>query len=195
VRRFGYHIVPLGWILLGFALGAIFLCLVVAYPILALTIELSLTDLIQIALALFLALYIPYALEASRERTRYSRDILVEEVQTFMALTRDVNKLLLECAQSGNTGPSERMQVRASFINANVKMQAIVQRVEQDCQDSSAVTTALRESYDGYYSVVTGGSLYGSNGKADWQLWRKQVLPFAELENAAIDLIRFLRDL
>lgn len=157
--------------------------------------ELSLSDLLQILIALFLALYIPFAIESSRDRHRYSRDILVDQVQGFLALMREINTLLLEAAKEGVTQESHRIRVRAAFITANLKVQAIEQRIQQDCKESSDVLSELRSSYKRYFDVVTGGSLYGSEGKADWSLWRKQEHPFITLENACVDLVRFLRDI
>lgn len=156
--------------------------------------KLSLSDLLQILIALFLALYIPFAIESSRDRHRYSRDILVDQVHGFLALLREINSVLLECAKEDVTQESDRIRVRAAFITANLKVQAIEQRVQQDCKESNDILSGLRSSYKEYYDAVTGGALYGSEGKADWSLWRKQELPFIALENVCVDLVRFLRD-
>jgi hypothetical protein len=194
MSRLQTYLIPLGWFLSGTVAGALLLAVAVWNQLLTLSIELTLSDLLQLLVALFLALYIPLAIEGFRDRRKYSRDILVDQVQAFMVLMREVNGLLLDCARTNNTDESHRMRIKAAFITANLKSQSIEQRVRQDCSDSTEILNEMQGAHKKYFATVTSGSLYGSNGKADWQLWRQQELPFAELENACIDLVRFLRD-
>lgn len=108
----------------GGAAGALLFAVATSYSLLTLSSELTIADLMEVLVALFLAVYIPLAIDAYRDKRKYSRDILVEQVQGFMGLLKEVNAVLLECARSGSTEESHRMRIKAAFITANLKVQA-----------------------------------------------------------------------
>lgn len=181
-----------GWIVFGALLGLLGAIVFSYFFDLKIDGNLPIIDLAQLVAALFLAMYIPLAVERLRDRQRYSRDLLVTQLQDMLEGVASINKVIAECAGSGVTDDRNRMHIRARFITCNIKIGRFDLRLTKQCGgDCKDVLADFRKAYDSYYNAVTGGSLYGT-GRIDWAFWRTQEFCFVRLQNSGIDLVRFL---
>jgi len=183
-----------GWFVFGVLAGLLVAIVCSHFEILTFNGEVPIVDLAQLVAALFLAMYIPFAVERMRDRQRYARDLLVSQVQEIVEGAKSVNDILSACAMSGETDDRSKMQVRARFLTCNFKLSRLAERLIKECGDECQLALDdFRKAYDTYFDAVTGGSLYGT-GKVDWSTWRQQESEFVQLQNAGIDLTRFLSD-
>jgi hypothetical protein len=173
--------------------GAVLLSLAVLWAHLTIDSRVPIVDLAQLAATVFLAFYIPLALERYRDRVRSTRDLLIEDVTRFMLPVRAINEVMTACTHAAQTTERDRMRIRTAFLTANRKLGPLEQRIRAAGSHSCMEPLKeLRAAYDGYWKAVTGGSLYGS-GQVDWDLWRTQEFAFGALEHAVSGLLESLR--
>jgi hypothetical protein len=187
------QLLRLGWFISGALSGAVLMIVLFVRYKLEIDATLPVIDLAQLAATMFLALYIPLALERLRDQQQYARNLLINHVLDLVAGVRAVNEVLRECASRAETHDRDRMQVRTRFLTSNAKMGRLEKRIGEACSDCTEPLRAFRAAYDKYYDAVTGGSLYGQ-GMVTWDFWRNQEFAFIHFENSATDLSRFLSD-
>jgi hypothetical protein len=181
-----------GLFLAGVLAGAALLPIIVLWSFIPIELTLPIIDIAQLAATVFLAFYIPLALQKYLERRRYVRELLVDHVRNLVAGVGMVNQVIRDCASNGKTDEADRMRVRTGLLTANLKMGPLEKRIRNDCGDEcTASLKAFRSAYDRYYDTVSGGDLYG-HGNITWELWRSQAFAFNRLEETATDLVQFL---
>jgi hypothetical protein len=154
--------------------------------------RMPIVDLAQLAATLFLALYIPFAVDRYRDRTRSVRALLIDDVKAFMTVVQAINAVMTACTNANVTTPQDMMRIRTRFLTANVRIGRLEKRLldvfSKRCRSHF---DPFKSAYLSYWDAVTGGALYGG-APIDWDLWRKQEFAFASLEHAAAELVRYL---
>jgi hypothetical protein len=182
------------WFIAGVPVGSALFAWFAAHDLVALENSVKIVDLAQLGATIFLALYIPLALETYRERRKYAQEMLIEHIRSLVSGLQVVNDYLRE--KAGITPPADPkcMRVRTGFRTANLKMASIQSRLPLECGNHcSQHLSEFRSAYDRYYESVTNGKLYG-NGLVTWELWQRQEFAFIALRDAEIDLVRFVVD-
>jgi hypothetical protein len=183
-----------GWFVAGIPIGASLFAWASARDHVTLEHGVKIVDLAQLGATIFLALYIPLALETFRDRRKYAQEMLIDHIRSLVAGLESVNVYLRENADVSSPADPGCMRVRTGFTTANLKMARLKERLPLDCGEGCRqYLEDFRTAYDRYYDAVTGGSLYGQ-GLVTWKLWQKQEFAFALLRDAEIDLIRFVND-
>jgi hypothetical protein len=189
IRRF----IALGWFIAGALTGATLVPVLVFWVDLSFDLKVPIVGLAQLAATLFLALYIPLALDNYRDRLRSVRAMLIDEVTGLMSVVRSINSVLTGCAQAEVTTQQDLMKVKTAFLTANVKIVRLDGRVKSEYAGSCyKPLNDFRRSYEGYWHAVTDGALYAGTA-VDWRLWRKQEFAFDVMDQSASDLARYLR--
>jgi hypothetical protein len=156
--------------------------------------KISITELALLSATVFLALYIPLALETFREKRKYAQEMLIEHIRSLVAGLQAVNDYLRDSADVTPSPDAKCMRVRTGFTTANLKMARLANRLPIECGANCVEhLTQFRAAYDRYFHAVTGGGLYGS-GLVTWTLWQHQEFAFVALRDAEVDLVRFVND-
>lgn len=178
-----------GWSLPGAAFGAVIMACLLHWSKLVVIYTAPVLDLAQLAATLFLAFYIPMALETQRDNWRSVRGLFVDQSKLILEVVRTINATVTRCAHSGETAPDDLMVIRTRFQTADGKVASFQARVKAGCSEKCVEPlNAFRRAYNNYYRAVTGGSLYGGK-PVDYDLWRKQEAAFLVFENSVLDLI------
>jgi hypothetical protein len=181
-----------GYFVTGIVVGAVLLAVLVLWGDFSVDRRMPIVDLGQLAATLFLALYIPFAVDRYRDRARSVRALLLDDVRSFMTIVGDVNKVMTSCSNSSKTMPQDLMRIRSGFLSANVKIARLEGRLVNACGKGCRPSLdPFKQAYLKYWDAVTSGSLYGGT-PIDWDLWRKQEFAYASLEHAAAELLRYL---
>jgi hypothetical protein len=184
--------VAIGFVLTGILVGVVLLSVLVLWRHFEVDTRMPIVDLAQLGATLFLALYIPFAVDRYRDRARSVRALLIDDVRAFMALVQSINKVMTACTSNGKTTDQDVMRIRTGFLSANLKIGRLEKRVVDTCSKRCRTSfDPFKASYFKYWKVVTGGSLYGG-APVTWELWRSQELAFASLEHSAAQLVRYL---
>jgi len=182
-----------GWFTAGILVGAVLMAVVTFWGGFTIDKKMPIVDLAQLAATLLLALYIPFAIDAYRDRARTVRTLLTDDVNSFLAVVRDINRVMTNCTNAGKTTPQDVMRIRTGFLTGNVKLGRVETRLFDVCKDRCKDSYyPFKDAYTRYWKAVTDGALYSGGVQIDWDLWRKQELPFASLEHAAAGLLRYL---
>jgi hypothetical protein len=182
------------WYAAGIVCGGALYAWASAYHMIKLESTTKVVELAQLAATIFLALYIPLALETYRDRRKYAQEMLIDHIRSFVSGLESVNAYLRENANASPPADLNSMRVRTGFITANLKMARLQERLPIECGEGCRqYVDDLRTAYDRYYEAVTDGSLYG-DGLVTWKLWKRQEFAFTSLQNAELDLIRFVND-
>ena len=184
--------VAVGWCVTGMLVGAVLLSLLLRWGGFTIDTKLPIVELAQLAAIVFLALYIPFAIESYIDRARSVRGLLVDDVRAFMSIVQGVNAVLTACTNAGVTTAQDLMRIRTGFLSGNVKLGRLEKRLFDTCGERCRPSFfPFKEAYIRYWHTVTGGSLYGG-GRVDWDLWRRQEFAFTSLEHEAAALVRYL---
>lgn len=184
--------ITLGWILAGVIIGVVLTPLMVFWRDVSFDLKLSVVGLAQLAATIFLALYIPLAIERYRDRLRSTKSMLLDEIAGFMTVARSINAGLTAAAQAGTTTQQDLMKIRTGFMTANARLARLDQQFTKEHPKSCTRPLAVfRGAYENYWKAVTGGALYAGSA-VDWKLWRQQEFAFSSMELAASELTRFL---
>jgi len=184
--------IALGWVLAGVVIGLALTPLLVFWFDVDFDLKLPVVGLAQLAATIFLALYIPLAIEGYRDRLRSSKSMLLDEISGFMAVVRSINTTATACAQAGATTKQDLMKIRSGFITGNIRFARLTKQfTDQHSESCAAPLAAFRNAYEDYWKALTGGALY-AGVPVDWALWRRQEFALSSLELAASALTKFL---
>lgn len=182
------------WFIAGVPAGSALYAWLSASNHLVLENSVRIVDLAQLGATIFLALYIPLALETYRDRRKYAQDMLIDHIRSLVAGLQAINEYLRDNAGVTPSADPKCMRVRTGFRSANLRMASLQRRLPIDCGDQC--TQSLREfrkAYDRYFVAVTGGNYYGK-GVVSYSMWQYQEIIFVALRDAEIDLVRFIND-
>jgi hypothetical protein len=155
--------------------------------------KMPIVELAQLAATLLLAVYIPFAIDTYRDRARSVRTLLMDDVNNFMLTVRGINGVMTDCTNRRKTTEQDVMRIRTGFLSGNLKLGRLEKRLFDVCADACKDSYyPFKDAYTCYWKAVTDGPLYSGGLQIDWDLWRKQELPFASLEHSAAGLLRYL---
>jgi hypothetical protein len=182
------------WLIAGVPIGSALYAWLTASDHLVLENSVKVVDLAQLGATIFLALYIPLALETYRDRRKYAQEMLIDHIRSLIAGLQVINHYLRDNAGVTPSVDPKCMRVRTGFRSANLRMASLQRRLPVDCGSQCTQSLlAFREAYDRYFVAVTGGNLYGK-GLVTYTMWQYQEVVFVAMRDAEMDLVRFIND-
>lgn len=140
----------------------------------------ALDQLLTIVVTLGIGWYIPSQLSKVLEDKRVIKNLLVEEISSYLIFISNVKKNLSDCLISGVISDAEKRQINLIFEESDLLLNNL--QTQTEIIDKTLCNKAI-DSYLDYHRLVTGGQLMNASfNQVDQVFYSKVVTEHYKLD-------------
>lgn len=156
MKQFHWYIILFLSLLIGFFLGNNFSIQFLKIK----TDGIALDQLLTIFVTIGIGLYIPSKLSKVLEDRRVIKNLLVEEITSYISFVKGIKNVLNKAYVGGSISPDDKKEINLLFEESDLILSNLQKQAE--VIDSSLCNDAIT-IYHAYWTTVTGGNLMNAS--------------------------------